>query len=1532
MRIAYFMKPYSIEDDGFCHAPLGDGAKELGGMINAMKNWTRQIGWQAPTIFLALTMLTCPSALLANTDSVTVDVGELEAGKEVTVRFRATVANDFPATESTVDRHATVSGEDDGGSPFPNVTTTTSVPVARVLTQTSIDDFRLNGSSVGHIQLGQAVSVHVSVDSDPSGGPVPEGESVTVSGAGTEECVASLDASGEGSCELTPGHGGDQDIHASFTQTSEFEASTAGPVSLLVNRPPAFASTPVTEIGEGLPYEYTAAATDADGHSLSFDAVSLPTWLSLTDNGDNTTTLSGTPGLADVGDHDVVVEANDGFGGITQHGFTVTVTENNLPEITSDPVTEIGVLQSYSYTITAVDANDDHISLSVDGAPAWLDFNQTVDDPGYAEAELSGTPDTTDEGDYAIDVIANDGRGADVVDSFTLTVHPNNPPTFDTSPTTHGAEGLDYEYEVTVTDPDGDEITLSKDPVGEPWLDFVQTVNEPGEARGVLTGSPEMGDAGTYGITLNAEDERGESAQQSFTLEIGDNHPPSFISSPDTDAAEGLPYNYEVVADDPDGDELEFSISSGPSWLSLSPTGNSTAQLVGEPDTTDVGDHDVILEVKDGRGGVDTQSFTLTVQENQAPHFESTPVTEVKEGASYSYLLEASDPDGDSLNFTGITVPEWLQLEDQGDSTAMLSGTPDSSHIGDNEVTIEVADGRGGVDRQTFEVEVIALEPPEFVSDPVELAEPGVIYQYNVATSGNEVVVTARSIPGWMDFEDSGDGTAELRGAPGNSDLGEHRIELVAENPDGEVEQVFDVRVIEGVSFTSQPLEYAVLGETYQYAAETESANPDQVAIEAESLPEWLTLVDHGDGTASLEGIPEGEALDRTLVSLRAEYGADSAQQDYEVTILSGQESDPRVRLEPKETFVDRSQDAEWELALQNYGASDTEPLTLDLHIWSETVLNLSENLPASCEIDESPSIPRVTMRCEVSSLTAGENWDVSLMAEADGAQDVYGRVDVYLTGEENGEIRASDKAALHLYEGLWETPTEHLMVAGSQLTSGDFTRDGREEIIVANNDSGRVILMSNQGGVDLLELTRFEHPGEIHALVAMDVTNDDRPELIVGGHEGEVAVYEFDGGQFTVRQILNDVSGVTDFAVAKLGGENDKSLLIAKEGGMRSSLWQPDSNRMLRREFQFGDQDSRAVAIAKLSSDSAIIVFANQDQPSSVYEKQSDPDDNDQFVQIHELGSGRHVDVAAGDFDGDGAMDIAFAVDGESGDASSPPRNQVYFGDGQGGFSDRHEFGLVDSLSISALPSLGSVGHDVAVINRSGAQQRYGFRETRNARLHDPIKAVLDVKGGLYVDLDGSNLTDSIMARGEDGIAVFQRSDYLDGTASQADLEVVADRSHERQAVGASVSISVSIYNHGPDAAMGVELLVPFSSLFQSSELVTEGEECEIEDFTLTCDVPMIGAGESFDLALEGSADSTGMAYFDATVVSITEDPDQDNNADQIAVEFYRLMDRQASGGGSLGFVTLAVLLLLFIISWSNQYRSLGSRRDSPR
>jgi hypothetical protein len=81
--------------------------------------------------------------------------------------------------------------------------------------------------------------------------------------------------------------------------------------------------------------------------------------------------------------------------------------------------------------------------------------------------------------------------------------------------------------------------------------------------------------------------------------------------------------------------------------------------------------------------------FTGCALLNKAPIIESTPITTAKEGALYKYEVEATDPDGDELEFTLLLNPTGMTINS---STGVINWTPTEEQIGEKEVEVEVAD------------------------------------------------------------------------------------------------------------------------------------------------------------------------------------------------------------------------------------------------------------------------------------------------------------------------------------------------------------------------------------------------------------------------------------------------------------------------------------------------------------------------------------------------------------------------------------------------------------------------------------------------------------------------------------------------------------------------------------------------------------------------------------------------------------------------------------------------------------------------
>lgn len=91
------------------------------------------------------------------------------------------------------------------------------------------------------------------------------------------------------------------------------------------NAAPTFTSLPLTSAFVGAAYAYTITTQDINGDALTITASTLPAWLTLTDHGDGTASLSGAPSSFDGGDHAVELVVSDGDGLTDTQAFVIAV-------------------------------------------------------------------------------------------------------------------------------------------------------------------------------------------------------------------------------------------------------------------------------------------------------------------------------------------------------------------------------------------------------------------------------------------------------------------------------------------------------------------------------------------------------------------------------------------------------------------------------------------------------------------------------------------------------------------------------------------------------------------------------------------------------------------------------------------------------------------------------------------------------------------------------------------------------------------------------------------------------------------------------------------------------------------------------------------------------------------------------------------------------------------------------------------------------------------------------------------------------
>ena len=189
------------------------------------------------------------------------------------------------------------------------------------------------------------------------------------------------------------------------------------------NFPPVFTSIAVTAATEDSAYAYAITAVDSNpGETPALSITIGANWLNLTDNGNGTGTLVGTPLNANVGSHLITLSASDGTN-IIQQQFTIEVANvNDAPSFASTAVTSAMNTRAYSYTATVDDPDTtDSLTLTATILPAWMTFS----DNGDGTAILSGIPAQADIGDHAVSLKVDDGTiSAD--QTFTVTVVEEN--------------------------------------------------------------------------------------------------------------------------------------------------------------------------------------------------------------------------------------------------------------------------------------------------------------------------------------------------------------------------------------------------------------------------------------------------------------------------------------------------------------------------------------------------------------------------------------------------------------------------------------------------------------------------------------------------------------------------------------------------------------------------------------------------------------------------------------------------------------------------------------------------------------------------------------------------------------------------------------------------------------------------------------------------------------------------------------------------------------------------------------------------
>jgi hypothetical protein len=217
------------------------------------------------------------------------------------------------------------------------------------------------------------------------------------------------------------------------------------------------------------------------------------------------------------------------------------------------------------------------------------------------------------------------------------------------------------------------------------------------DSDGVFTWTPPYGTAGTYPVTFSVSNGVEQSTYTGNIVIEHVNQAPVMDAVSGSTVAIGQNYSLTPIASDPDGDSVSINLTSplpaGASFVngSLSFTPASSGQYTFD------------FEATDGTLTSATQSVTVSVSNtNHAPVINPIGAKTVQEQSALSFLVSASDQDGDTLTASALSLPAGATFDV---STGAFDWTPSCSQEGSYDVTFGVDDGDLG-DSEVVHIDV----------------------------------------------------------------------------------------------------------------------------------------------------------------------------------------------------------------------------------------------------------------------------------------------------------------------------------------------------------------------------------------------------------------------------------------------------------------------------------------------------------------------------------------------------------------------------------------------------------------------------------------------------------------------------------------------------------------------------------------------------------------------------------------------------------------------------------------------------------
>lgn len=467
------------------------------------------------------------------------------------------------------------------------------------------------------------------------------------------------------------------------------------------------------------------AVKDPDEEKLSFAAKNLPSWITLTPDGQ----ITAKPLFAQIGQHRLSLTARDHEAEVA-FSLTVNVVRNARPPEWKEGALSFGFVTREPFQASVANAAKDldgkPVKFSKVRGPEWIEVSP--------DGSLKAKPADSAAGTHTLVVKAeNDLQGSEK--NVTLEVTKKNYPPellkpFEATWKEREVAQVNLSDAKVVLDRDGERLTYTLKNAPS-WITL--------SAEGELQASPLFAQIGEHHWKVTVKDREAEIELPLNVKVLRNPRPPewkqedlvfSFLTRE--------PFQTSIASSvrDLDGKPLQFSKASGPVWAEVTAAGVLKAEAKDDA----AGTSTLVVRVQND-GSQSEKRITLKVsKKNYRPELVKAFEASWKEREVIRVSLPDAkvvrDPDGERLTYALKNAPAWVSLSAEGE----LEARPEFAQIGEHHWKGTAKDQEAEVEFALHIKVIRNPRPPQWKEEDLEFAfvtrEP---FQASIAAAAHDL-------------------------------------------------------------------------------------------------------------------------------------------------------------------------------------------------------------------------------------------------------------------------------------------------------------------------------------------------------------------------------------------------------------------------------------------------------------------------------------------------------------------------------------------------------------------------------------------------------------------------------------------------------------------------------------------------------------------------------------------------------------------------------------------------------------------------